>query len=148
MRDIAGPCKRIGSQLVSKGVASMESTLEQSEIHSARSLQRKIKALLKTQESGEATEKTLEEIKRLCDGVLQAVPDPFCQAKACEIERLSDEIFFVDKRSRWGRTAQPGVMLLRRLAYRALDALDERLRDLEKLRRSAGGVGGSALGAP
>ena len=125
----------------------MESTPERSEIHAARSLHRQIKALLKTQESGEATEKTLQEIKRLCDGMVQAVPDPFCQAKVCEVERLSDEIFFVDKRSRWGRSAQPGVMLLRRLVYRALEALDERLKSLEKLRRSAGSAaGGSVLG--
>ena len=127
----------------------MESTPERSEIHAARSLHRQIKALLKTQESGEATEKTLLEIKRLCDGVVQAVPDPFCQTKACEVERLSDELFYVDKRSRWGRAAQPGVMLLRRLVYRALEALDERLRSLEKVRRSAGSaLGGSAMGAP
>ena len=127
----------------------MQSTLERSEIHAARSLHRQIKALLKTQERGEATEKTLQEIKRLCDGVVQAVNDPVCQQKICEVERLADELFYIDERSRWGRNIQPGVMLLRRLVYRALDALDERLKSLEKLRRSAtGAVRGSALSAP
>jgi hypothetical protein len=127
----------------------MEITLERSEIYAARSLHRQIKALLKTQERGEATEKTMQEIRRLCDGIVQAVNDPVCQRKAGEVERLADELFYVDERSRWGRSIQPGAMLLRRLVYRALDALDERLKGLGKLRRSATGVvKGSALGAP
>jgi hypothetical protein len=126
----------------------MESTLERSEISAARSLHRQIKALLKTQERGEATEKTLQELKTLSDGLVQAVGDPFCQQKTCEVERLADELFYVDKRSRWGRTPQPGIMLLRRLVYRALDALDERLRSLEKLQRSASAtMSGSGIGA-
>ena len=127
----------------------MESSLERSEIDAARSLHRQIKALLKTQESGEATEKTLQELKRLSDGLVQAVGDPLCQQKTCEVERLADELFYVDKRSRWGRAPQPGIMLLRRLVYRALDALDERLKTLAKLQRSTtGAVGGSAMRAP
>ena len=127
----------------------MESTLERSEIDAARSLHRQIKALLKTQESGAATEKTLQELKRLSDGLVQAVGDPLCQQKTCEVERLADELFYVDKRSRWARAPQPGIMLLRRLVYRALDALDERLKTLEKLQRSASGaVSGGARRAP
>lgn len=122
--------------------------MDSREIYTARSLRRRLNELLKTQERGEGTEKTLQEIKRLCDGVVQAVADPFCQQKICEVERLSDELFYIDKRSRWSR-AQPGAMLLRRLVYRALDALEERLRNLQKLQRSAGGAeGGTAMGAP
>ena len=119
------------------------------ELNTARSLRRRLNELLKTQERGEGTEKTLQEIKRLCDGVVQAVADPFCQQKVCEVELLSDELFHIDKRSRWSRGTQPGAMLLRRLVYRALDALDERLRSLQQLQRSAAGAqGGTAMGVP
>ena len=111
--------------------------MDSMEIYTARSLHRKLKELLKTPQRGEAAEKALQEINRLCDGVVQAVADPVCHEKTRELERLSDELFYIDKRSRWSPGSQPGAMLLRRLVYRALDALDERLRSLQKLQRSA-----------
>lgn len=111
--------------------------MDSMEIYTARALHRKLKELLKTQERGEAAEKTLQQINRLCDGVVQAIADPICHERTRELERLSDELFYIDRRSRWSPGAQPGAMLLRRLAYRALDALDERLRSLQKQQRSA-----------
>ena len=123
--------------------------MDNMEIYRARSLQRKLKELLNAHERGEATERTVQQIKGLCDGVVQAVTDPFCHEKIREVERLSDELFYLDKRSRWSRGTQPGAMLLRRLVYRALDSLDERLRILQKLPRSAWGAeGGTAVGVP
>jgi hypothetical protein len=119
--------------------------MDNMEIYRARALHRQLKELLKTQERGEATERTVQQIKGLCDGVVQAVADPFCHEKIREVERLSDELFYLDKRSRWSRGPQPGAMLLRRLVYRVLDALDERLRILQKLPSSTGGAeGGTA----
>jgi len=111
--------------------------MDNMEIYAARSLHRKLKELLKMQERGEAGEKASQQISRLCDGVVQAIADPVCHEKTRELERLSDELFCIDKRSRWSPGAQPGAMLLRRLVYRALDALDERLRSLQKVQRSA-----------
>jgi hypothetical protein len=120
--------------------------MDNMEIYRARALHRKLNELLKTQERGEATEKTVQQIKGLCDGVLQVVADPYCHERVREVERLSDELFYLDKRSRWSRGPQPGAMLLRRLVYRALDALDERLTVLQKQPRWAGDVdGGTAV---
>ena len=119
------------------------------EIYRARSLHRKLKELLNAQERGEATEKTVQQIKGLCDGVVQTVSDPYCHERIREVERLSDELFYLDKRSRWSRGPQPGAMLLRRLVYRALDALDEQLRVLQKQPRSTNSAeGGTAISVP
>ena len=123
--------------------------MDNMEIYTARSLHRKLKDLLRTQERGEGTEKTLQELNRLCDCLVQAIVDPFLHENIREVERLSDELFFLDKRPRWSRGPQPGAMLLRRLVYRALDALEERLRSLQKLPRPAGSAeGGAAIGVP
>ena len=123
--------------------------MDNMEMYRARSLQRKLKQLLKTQERGEAAESTLQEIKRLCDGVAESVADLYCHEKIREVERLSEELFTLDKRSRWNRGTQPGAMLLRRLVYRALDSLDERLKILQKLPRPADSAeGGIAVGVP
>src|SRR5436190_16030811 len=105
------------------------------EIYQARSLHRQIKELLRLQERGQATDRTLHDIKRLCDDAVRTIADPHYQEKVCEVERYADELFSVDKRSRWTRGAQPGVMLMRRLVLRSLDALDERLMSLESVQR-------------
>jgi len=114
-----------------------------SEIYRARSLHRQIKELLRLQERGQATERTLHDIKRLCDDAVRTITDPQYQEKVCEVERHADELFSVDKPSRWARGTQPGVMLMRRLVLRSLDALDERLKSIESLQRASG----STLGA-
>jgi hypothetical protein len=112
--------------------------MDNMEIYRARSLHRQLKQLFKLQERGAATKETLQEIQRLCDGIVQAVADPFCHETIREVERLSDELFYLDKRSTWNRGTPPGAMLLRRLIHRVLDALDEKLRILQKLPCSAG----------
>jgi hypothetical protein len=56
----------------------------------------------------------------------------------CEVEIHSDELFAIDDRPRWGRSsAQPSPMFLRRLIFKALEAFEERLADLESERESA-----------
>ena len=46
--------------------------MDSMEIYTARSLHRQLKELLNTQERGDATEKTLQEINRLCARVPSA----------------------------------------------------------------------------
>jgi hypothetical protein len=109
----------------------------------ARSAHRQLKQLLTAAEPGESVESTLQAIKLLCDSVLQTLDDPLCQEKICEVERHAEELLTSHKRPRWGRSAPPGAMFLRRLTLRSLEAFDDRLKELEKAERWGGGAAGS-----
>jgi hypothetical protein len=110
------------------------------DILAARTLHNEIKNLLKAQERGEGNEAVLTDIKVLCSCIIQTIRDPYCQEKMCEVEIHSDELFAVDKRTRWGRSTQPSSMFLRRLILKSLEAFDDRLKSLEAARQSARGT--------
>ena len=107
------------------------------DIVAARTLHNEIKNLLKAHERGERNEAMLRDIKVLCSCILQTIHDPYCQEKMCEVEIHSDELFAVDQRPRLGRSTQPGLMFLRRLVFKLLEAFDDRLRSLETTQQSA-----------
>jgi hypothetical protein len=109
------------------------------DILAARTLHNEIKNLLKAQERGEANGAVLTDIKVLCSCIIQTIHDPYCQEKMCEVEIHSDELFAVDKRTRWGRSTQPSPIFLRRLILKSLEAFDDRLKSLETARESARG---------
>ena len=105
------------------------------DIVAARTLHDEIKKVLKAHERGERGDALLQDIKVLCSCIIQTIRDPYCQEKMCEVEIHSDELFAIDKRSRWERSTQPSPMFLRRLILKALDAFDDRLRALETARQ-------------
>ena len=118
----------------------MSATLDYShrDILAARTLHNEIKNLVKAQERGDRNEAALTDIKVLCSCIIQTIRDPYCQEKMCEVEIHSDELFAVDKRTRWGRSStQPSPMFLRRLILKSLEAFDDRLKSLEAARESA-----------
>ena len=117
------------------------------DIVAARTLHDEIKKVLKAHERGERGDALLQDIKVLCSCIIQTIRDPYCQEKMCEVEIHSDELFAIDKRSRWERSTQPSPMFLRRLILKALDAFDDRLRAIETLRHSEQGASGSHASA-
>ena len=106
------------------------------DIVAARTLHDEIKKVLKAHERGERGDALLQDIKVLCSCIIQTIRDPYCQEKMCEVEIHSDELFAIDKRSRWERSTQPSPMFLRRLILKSLEAFDDRLRALEATRQS------------
>ena len=110
------------------------------DIVAARTLHDEIKKVLKAHEQGERNDAMLQDIKVLCSCIIQTIRDPYCQEKMCEVEIHSDELFAIDKRSRWERSTQPSPMFLRRLILKSLEAFDDRLRSLETTRQSEYGA--------
>ena len=110
------------------------------DIVAARTLHDEIKKVLKAHERGERGDALLQDIKVLCSCIIQTIRDPYCQEKMCEVEIHSDELFAIDKRSRWERSTQPSPMFLRRLISKSLEAFDDRLRSLETARQFDHGV--------
>jgi len=104
----------------------------------ARSAHRQLKQLLTAAAPGESAESTLQAIKLLCDSVVQTLADSTCQEMICAVERHSEELLTSPQRPRWGRSAPPGAMFMRRLVLRSLEAFDDRLTQLEKTQRWAG----------
>ena len=113
------------------------------DIVAVRTLHEEIKKVLKAHERGESGEAMLRDIKVLCSCIIQTIRDPYCQEKICEVEIHSDELFAVDKRTRWGHSTPPGSMFLRRLIFKSLEAFDDRLKWLETTRLSAHGAPGT-----
>ena len=107
------------------------------DIVAARTLHDEIKKALKAHERGERGAALLQDIKVLCSCIIQTIRDPYCQEKMCEVEIHSDELFAVDKPSRWGRSGtQPSPIFLRRLILKSLEAFEDRLKALETARQS------------
>ena len=125
----------------------MSAMLEYShrDILAARTLHNQIKNLVKAQERGDGNEANLQDIKVLCSCILQTIRDPYCQERICEVEIHSDELFAVDKRTRWGSFgAKPSSMFLLRLIYKSLESFEDRLAFLESKRESARASGAEA----
>ena len=108
------------------------------DILAARTLHNEIKNLVKAHERGDESEAALQDIKVLCSCIIQTIRDPQCQEKMCEVEIHADELFALDKRTRWGRSGtQPSSIFLRRLIFKSLEAFEDRLAFLERERESA-----------
>ena len=101
----------------------------------ARSLQQKLKELLNSVEPGKSAADSLQEIRQLCDRALLAVADEPFQEKLCEIERYAADFLA----ARRGATT-PGAIFQRRLMLSTLEAINQRLANLETLSRVGGGA--------
>ena len=101
----------------------------------ARSLQQKLKELLNSVEPGKSAEDSLQEVRQLCDRALLAVADEPFQEKLCEIERYAADFLA----ARRGATT-PGAIFQRRLILSTLEAINQRLANLETLSRVGGGA--------
>ena len=97
----------------------------------ARLLQQKLKELLNSAEPGKSGADCLQEVRRLCDRALLAVADEPFQEKLCEIERYAADFLA----ARRGATT-PGAVFQRRLILSTLEAIHQRLANLETLSRA------------
>ena len=100
----------------------------------ARLLQQKLKELLNSVKPGKSAAESLHEVRQLCDRALLAVADEPFQEKLCEIERYAADFLA----ARRGATT-PGAIFQRRLILSTLEAISQRLANLETLSH----VGGS-----
>jgi hypothetical protein len=80
-----------------------------------------------------------QDIKVLCICIIHTIRDPYCQEKMCEVAIHADKLFAVDERTRAGRSMLP-IFFLRRLIFKSLQAVDDRLRALETTRQSDHGA--------
>ena len=110
------------------------------DIAAAGMWQDQIKRILKAHQQGERNDAMAQDLKVLCICIIHTIRDPYCQEKMCEVEIHTDELFAADKRSRWGRSAQPSPIFLRRLILKSLEAFDDRLRAVEMLRQPEPGA--------
>lgn len=99
----------------------------------ARLLQQKLKELLNSAEPGKSAADSLQEVRQLCDRALLAVADEPFQEKLCEVERYAADFLA----ARRGATT-PGAIFQRRLILSTLEAINQRLTNLETLSRVGG----------
>ena len=90
------------------------------DLQEARLLQRKLRELFHDAQPGNPDTESLKEMRRLCDRALLAVDDEFCQDRLCDLERHAANLF-----------SPGGVMFQRRLILESLDAIQERLANLQ-----------------
>jgi hypothetical protein len=98
----------------------------------ARSLQWELKTVLDSAQPGKGAAYSLQEVRQLCDRALLAIADGPFQEKVCEIERYAADFLAAAKRA--GRGATPGAVVQRRMILSMLDAINDRLTNLETLR--------------
>lgn len=101
----------------------------------ARLLQQQLKEVLNSAEPGKSGADSLQAVRQLCDRALLAVADEPFQEKLCEIERYAADFLA----ARRGATT-PGAIFQRRLILSTLEAINQRLANLETLSRAGGGV--------
>ncbi len=101
----------------------------------ARSLQRSLNSVLTSAQPGKAGAFSVLVVRQLCDRALVVIPDEPFQEKVCEIERYAVDFLAAARSKGRGRGATPGAVFQRRLILSALDAINDRLTSLERLRR-------------
>jgi len=101
----------------------------------ARSLQRRLNAVLTSAQPGKDGVLSLVVVMELCDRALVVIPDEPFQEKVCEIERYAVDFLAAARKTARSRGATPGAVFQRRLILSTLDAINDRLTSLETLRR-------------
>ena len=96
------------------------------DLEEARLLQSKLCQLFHAAQPGSHDPASLTECRRLCDRALLAVDDDYCQHQLCEVERHAVKMF-----------SAGGVMFQRRLILDTLEAIGDRLANLQSMHRSA-----------
>ena len=81
----------------------------------------------------------LQRVRELCDLAARATSDQVCRGKLAQVETLADALYSDRKNQKWARSARrSGVQPLRGRIFDALNAFDERLRDMLAVRRAEG----------
>ena len=110
------------------------------DVVAARTFAEEIKRVLKAYARGERDNAMLQDIKVLCICVIHTIRDPYCQEKMCEVAVHVDAM--------WGSRSTPlNSIFLRRLIFKSLDAVDDRLGSLETTRQYNHGASGRSAPA-
>jgi hypothetical protein len=109
-------------------------TFRQLEI--ARHCRAALKSIFFERPGGRADNDTLAEIQELCLGAMRALDDPICGGKIVTVYCCAAALYSDSAHESWTRGKTPGVDVLRRKIFRALNVLQRRLYALERQRRA------------
>jgi len=97
----------------------------------ARLLYGQLREIFLTHPPGRASVSTFKQVRELCERASLASADPYCQKKIQEAERYAADYLSGNGHRRWQRGPTSGTVFLRRLIFRALEAYDTRLTNLQ-----------------
>jgi len=100
-------------------------------LEDARVLYGQLREIFLTHPPGRASVATFRQVHELCERALLASADPYCQKKIQEAERYAADYLSGTGHRRWARGPTSGTVFLRRLIFRALEAYDTRLTNLQ-----------------
>ncbi len=100
-------------------------------LEDARVAYGQLREIFLTHPPGRANPAMLRQVQQLCERALAASSDPYCEKKIREAERYAADYLAGGGHRRWARGPTSGTVFLRRLIFRALEAYDTRLRNLE-----------------
>lgn len=107
------------------------------DIQKALELQLQLRRVFDLHAGGTKDRPGLQRVRELCDLATRATADQFCRGKLAQVQTLADALYSDRKNQKWARSARrSGVAPLRNRIFDALDAFDERLRDILAARRS------------
>jgi hypothetical protein len=100
-------------------------TLQQLAI--ARDCRAALKKIFLARPGGRTDHSTLTEIEELCLGAMRAVEDPVCGGKLVTIHCCAAALYSDTGHERWANGTIPGLDVLRRKIFRALNTYQRRL---------------------
>ena len=104
-------------------------------LQDARLLYGQLRQIFLTHPPGRASVSTFQQVHELCERASLATADPYCRKKIQEAERYAADYLSGSGHRRWARGPTSGTVFLRRLIFRALEAYDTRLANLENSRK-------------
>lgn len=100
----------------------------------ARACRAALKRIFLERAGGRADNAALDDIKELCLGAMRAVDDAVCGGTLVAIHCCAAALYSDSAHRHWDRGPAPGVDVLRRKIFRALNAYQRRLYRLERAR--------------
>jgi hypothetical protein len=105
-------------------------------LQDARVLYGQLRDIFLAHPPGRASSSTFRQVQQLCEQASVACADPYCQKKIQEAQRYAaDYLSGNNGHRRWARGPTSGTVFLRRLIFRALEAYDTRLANLENSKK-------------
>src|SRR4029079_15735808 len=111
----------------------------ENDIQKALELQLQLRRVFDLHAGGTKDRSGLQRVRELCDLAARATTDQICRGKLTQVQTLADALYSDRKNQKWARSARrSGVQPLRGRIFDALNAFDERLRDMLAVRRAEG----------
>ena len=111
----------------------------ENDIQKALELQLQLRRVFDLHAGGTKDRSGLQRVRELCDLAARATTDQICRGKLTQVQTLADALYSDRKNQKWARSARrSGVQPLRGRIFDALNAFDERLRDMLAIRRAEG----------